>query len=271
MYIYNPNSSLRAHLLNDFPKDISHDEALCFLENIFHLKQENPDLYTFFISALYPIFYLGNLDSPLSDDDEEDVYDLDALDGFNSINDVCYYIDENPNMIFDLILCNRQFQKCDELEKRFFLLKYSKYDQYLSKISKFWLLDKIEFTREITKDEFLQKFMEEYGDEDFQITVCEATVFMRNLALIDINCFDLLLNSIFIDSYNYYDYKNIKSDKILGCVYGWVDENTSINPMQAINDMDLLFEIVDGFFNYSLLSKAEKDVIERVGSKRNIL
>ena len=47
--------------------DIDQEKAISFLENLFILKQEKPYLYTFFVSSLYPIFYLVNFYLLISD------------------------------------------------------------------------------------------------------------------------------------------------------------------------------------------------------------
>lgn len=234
MKIDNVNNTIRESIFKSFTKEFEF-KATEFKEMMLKLKKTNYNEYYKLACFLFPIFYVMNEERVFNRDELNEIMEEDLLEsGFdeeeideqieelddvgsmyiydlseiNNPQDLMTFLDNNEDALCEILICTCMFHKFNYFYKRGTLKRMIGFDKYFMRFNPNYYLDKIEYTHEIDKQEFMEIIDERVKQSKDNVPIRfkrigEAEDFLTDLDSVDPANYDILLEEISKDSYKY--------------------------------------------------------------------
>ncbi len=291
MKIDNINNTIRESIFKSFTQDYEY-KSNEFKEMMLNLKKTNYSEYYKLVCFLYPIFYVMNeervfnreeLNEIMEEDliesgyDEDDLGDqIEELDDIGSIyiydlseinnpEDLIAFLDKNEDALCEILVCTCMFHKFNYFYKRGALERMVGFDKYFMRFNPSYYMDKIEYTHDIDKNEFIEIVDENIKESKDDIPIRfkrigEAGDFLADLEYASTSNYFSLINEITEDAYKYQ--KFLILNKLAN-----KDSELLLSNIDAIENYDMmetpyLLEInLDYFFSFHSKPKEFKEEV----------
>lgn len=253
-----------------------------------HLKYCSYDMYKQVISMLFVDYYVMAY-YYIKQCDED--YDLSLFDDFKSVDDIIYFIDENPEFLVTIMSESLEFCLADHEEKRDIIINCKKKETYLMKINPLFILDKIEYCRKQTKEDIIIKQREYYkeysatdiikdktnaeleqmSEDNTDLSIWDAAYYLRNIYHIDKRNYRSLILDIAKDTYKYLLYKKTyeqEKDSYLINLFEQMSLSNFIR--ETLEDKTKLDDLLSSFIELNKLNlDKKKEIMAKVEQNEN--
>lgn len=236
------------------------------------LKKKNYYLYKQIIGVVFVDYYVNLLGYNLMEvEDDYQAVDLAQFRHFENSHDVVLFLEENPEYFMPMLGGCLEFCLAEPEEKRSLLNLCRGMERYLMAINPFHMLDRVEYCRNLTKEDVILKHrnilqdyeeMTEYENKEIEeviedrelnndLAIYDTAHYLRNIFSFNEKNYRLLILDILEDYYKYELYKGLNKQDVNEEIIDIIEKNNLSDLVEiTIEDQTGLVDILSPFIEY---------------------